>query len=207
MTDAQRFRRRTAGLCLLAAPAFVLASELASPNLSEHGRASLAVVATETGRLRLWVWLGMVAAVLLIPAVAGLVGLLRDRGVTLGHAGAALATIGAVGYAAHQALFLDLPTLVAGDRGQMAALYERQASYGEAGVLIFLVFLIPLFLGLILLTAALRRARVVPVWPAVAIAAGLLPALVPLPFDAGWVSFLGLLVGLGWCGVALLRRV
>ena len=77
-----------------------------------------------------------------------------------------LSVIGIVGYAAHQALFLPLPTLLEGDRAEMAALYERQGQTAESGILIFLVFLIPLFLGLTLLGISAYRAGTAPLWPA-----------------------------------------
>ena len=115
--------------------------------------------------------------------------------------GASLATVGVVGYAAHQALFMPLPTLLRGDRIEMAALYERQGETGESGILIFLVFLVPLFLGLLLLGVAAYRAGRAPLWPALTLGAAFLPGFLPMPFDAGLLSFGLLLVGLWAYGV------
>lgn len=197
--------RLLAGISLIAAPILVLVSELVSPAISEDGEESLALIAADRVQFRLWVWLGLLAAILLIPAILGLTHLLRERSLLLGRIGSGLAIVGAVGYAAHQALFMPLAALVEGDRQEMAALYERQSESGEFGILIFFVFLLPLFLGLLLLGIALYRANVAPAWPALAIALAFLPGFLPLPFDSGYASFALLLIGLAWYAWIVLR--
>jgi hypothetical protein len=146
------------------------------------------------------VWLGFAAALLFIPAALTLVHLLRGRSPVLGHLGAVLTIIGSIGYTAHQAIFLTMPTLLVGDRAEMAALYERQGAYGEVGIVTFLLFLLPLFLGFLLSGIALRRARIGSAWPALALGLALVPSFLPLPFDAAFASFACLLVGLGYYG-------
>jgi hypothetical protein len=145
----------------------------------------------------------MTAAAVLVPAVLALIHLAPGRRLTM--VGSVLAVVGVIGYAAHQALFLQLPTLLEGDRMRMAALYERQGESAEYGILIFLVFLIPLFLGLTLLGVSAYRSGAMPLWPAVALGLAFVPGFLPLPFDAGLVSFALLLVGLGAYGVLTLR--
>ena len=195
--------RRLLGSTLLLAPVLVVASEVVAPTLSEDGATSLALLATHLTAFRLWVWGGLAAAAMLVPAVIALCRLARGRRLTV--VGACLSVIGIVGYAAHQALFLPLPTLLEGDRTEMARLYERQGQTAESGILIFLVFLIPLFLGLTLLGISAYRAGTAPLWPAVTLALAFVPGFLPLPFDAGLVSFALLLVGLGAYGVLVLR--
>jgi Domain of unknown function (DUF4386) len=197
---ASRLRRRAGGAALIGAPLLIIVSESASIDIGENGRTSLAEVAADSGHLRLWVWLGFAAALLLVPAVLTLVHLLRGRSSVLGHLGAALTVVGAIGYTAHQSIFLTLPTLLSGDRSEMAALYERQFAYAEVGIVTFFVFLLPLFLGFLLLGIALRRARSGPAWPAFALALALVPSFLPLPFDAAFASFALLLAGLGFYG-------
>lgn len=195
--------RRLLGSTLILAPVLVIASEVVAPTLSGDGAASLAVLETHLTSFRLWVWGGLAAAAVLVPAVFTLVRLARGRALTV--VGACLSVVGIVGYAAHQALFLPMPTLLAGDRSEMAALYERQGETAESGILIFLVFLVPLFLGLTLLGISAYRAGNAPLWPAVTLALAFVPGFLPLPFDAGLVSFGLLLVGLGAYGVLVLR--
>lgn len=70
--------------------------------------------------------------------------------------------MGALGHAALVTFYGFLLEMPAGDRTQMAALLDRVNS----GVVLLLVFplLLCLGVGLILLTAALWRARVAPLW-------------------------------------------
>lgn len=195
--------RRILGSALVLAPTLVVASELLAPALTEHGTESLILVGEHLVAFRLWIWGGLLAAAVLVPALAGLVHL--ARGSRLSVWGAALAVVGVIGYAAHQALFMQLPTLLHGDPAEMAALYERQGQTAESGVLIFLVFLVPLFLGLTLLGVAAYRARTAPLWPAVALGLAFVPGFLPLPFDAGMISFGLLLAAMTTYGVLVLR--
>ena len=197
--------RRLLGTTLIVAPLLVIASESVAPTLSESGSTTLADLGTHLTAFRFWVWGGMAAAAVLVAAIAALVHLAPGRRLT--HVGASLAVVGVVGYAAHQGAFLPLPSLVHGDRSQMAALYERQGQSADLGILIFLVFLVPLFLGLTLLGVSAYRAGSVPLWPAVCLALAFVPGFLPLPesVDAGLISFLLLLLGLGAYGVTVLR--
>lgn len=191
--------RRLTGGCLIAAPTLMLISEAISPALSGDGRASLVTVAVQPGRLTAWIWLGIAAAILFLPAVFGLALVLRRRGGALGSVGVGFAVVGSVGYAVHQALFLQLPSLLDGDPREMAALYERQGNSPAITVVTFLLFLAPLLLGLLLLGVGLHRSGVAPLWPAIAIALAILPSAVPLPVDVGFAPFVLLLAGMaGW---------
>jgi hypothetical protein len=197
--------RRLLGACLFIAPLLIVVSEVLSPPLSEDGTVTLNLLRTQVVRLQLWVWIGLLAAVLLLPAVLGLLSLAPRRGRGLAQAGAFLSSVGVVGYAAHQALFLTLPTLLTGDPTEMAALYERQSQYAGTGLLIFFVFLIPLFLGFLLLGVAAALAKTAPWWPAAALALAFIPGFLPLSFDAGYLSFGLLLLGLWTYGARLLK--
>jgi hypothetical protein len=191
--------RRLTVISLIAAPMLLFASETVSPSLSDDGAESLAVIAAQPGRLAAWIWLGIASAIFFLPAVFGLAGLLSRRGRMVGVAGASLGVIGAVGYAVHQGMFVPLPTLLEGDRVEMAALYARQGETTAAMVVTFLLFLGPLLVGLLLLGVGLFRSGVAPLWPAVAIALAILPSAVPLPFDTGFASFGLLVAGMaGW---------
>lgn len=191
--------RRLTAISLITAPTLLLVSEAASPDLSDDGARSLAALAAQSASLTAWIWLGIASAILFLPAVFGLAGLLRRPGGAVGSIGAGLAVIGAVGYAVHQGMFVPLPALLAGDPAEMAALYERQGEIPAALAVTFLLFLAPLMIGLLLLGIGLFRSRVAPLWPAVAIALAILPSAVPLPFDTGYASFVLLVAGMaGW---------
>ena len=196
--------RRLTAACLIAAPTLLLVSEVLSPDLSDDGAASLAVIAASPGRLAAWIWLGIASAVLLIPAVTGAARLLRPRGGVVGGVGAALAVVGAVGYAVHQGLFLQLPAMLDGDPGEMARLYERQGESAAFGVVTFLLFLGPLLVGLLLLGVGLHRSGAAPLWPAIAVGLAIVPSVVPLPFDSGYASFVLLIAGMAGYALAVL---
>src|SRR3954469_22438430 len=142
--------RRLAALSLITAPALLLISEAVSPDLGDDGTASLAAVAAAPGQLSAWIWLGIASAIAFVPAAVGAASLLGRRGGRIGTVGAALTVVGAFGDAVHQALFLQLPTLLRGDRPEMAALYERQGETTTVVVVTFLLFLTPLLVGLLL---------------------------------------------------------
>jgi Domain of unknown function (DUF4386) len=197
--------RRLSAACLIAAPVLLLVSELLSPPLSDDGAESLAIVAEQPGRLAAWIWLGIASAVLFVPAVVGAAALLKRRGRGIGWAGAALAVVGAFGYAVHQGLFLQLPALVGGDPAQMAAVYERQGESAAVAVVTFLLFLAPLLVGLLLLGVGLYRSGVAPLWPAIAIGLAILPSAVPLPFDTAFLPFVLLIAGMTGWAAALMR--
>lgn len=197
--------RRLSAFSLIAAPVLLLVSESVSPDLGDDGRRSLAAVAAQPGRLAAWIWLGVAAAILLLPAAAGLAHLLGRPGRLVGSVGAALVVVGAVGYAVHQALFLQLPAMLGGDRAEMAALYERQAASATVAIVTFLVFLVPLLVGLLVLGVGLYRSRVAPLWPVAAIALAILPSAVPLPIDVGYASFVLLVAGMAGYARVVLR--
>src|SRR4051794_16505072 len=197
--------RRLTALSLITAPALLLVSEVVSPDLSDEGAASLSAVAAAPGRLTAWIWLGIASAILFVPAAVGAAALLGRRGRWIGALGAVLTVVGAFGYAMHQALFLQLPSLLAGNRAQMAALYERQGSSTTVLVVTFLLFLVPLLVGLLLLGIGLWRSRVAPLWPAVAVFLAILPSAVPLPVDVGYASFALLVAGMAGLAWGVLR--
>src|SRR3954468_21654513 len=101
--------RRLHALCLFLAPVLVIVSELLAPQLSENGTTTLATIESHLTGLRLWIWLGIAAAGLVVAAAMAMLRLAPQRGRALGVVGASLVTVGALGYAAHQAMFLQLP--------------------------------------------------------------------------------------------------
>ena len=59
-----------------------------------------AIAADRADDIRLAALLFILSSVLIVPAVAGMVHLVRDRGATLAHIGGALGVIGAMGHMA-----------------------------------------------------------------------------------------------------------
>lgn len=121
-----------------------------------------AALAGNERTIRLAGLLFIVSAVLTVPALGGMVHLLRRRGVVLGHIGAGLVLIGSLGhmgYATWQLTLSYVPNEP--DREAMIAYLDRSSTVSDV---ILLPMLICISLGLILLALGLRRARLVPLW-------------------------------------------
>ena len=88
--------------------------------------------------------LGLLAAVLFVPAVVGMVHLVKDRGVVLAHVGGALTVIGAVGYACHQMLFVVTREMarMEGQREAVTAVSELLDGSVLIGVIVMPMFLV-----------------------------------------------------------------
>lgn len=209
ITDADNFRRTLAGLCLIAAPLAFMVSEVTYSTFfsQESDQQFFAAVAGKSSTWTFATLLGLLAAVLFVPAVVGMVHLTRDRGVVLGHVGGALALLGAVGYACHQMLFVVLGEMarMEGQREAVISVGKQLDSSATIGIIAMLMFLLSLSLGLILLTIGLYRARIVPIWVPICIVLSILPAFVPVDSDyPGYAAFVLLAVGLGAVGVKVL---
>lgn len=123
--EADNFRRTLAGLALIAAPLAMMVSEVIYKRSfsQESDGQFFAAVAEKSGTWTFARLLGLLAAVLFVPAVVGMVHLTRERGVVLGHVGGALAIVGAMGYACHQMLFVVM--------GEMARFHPNPSIAGQ----------------------------------------------------------------------------
>jgi hypothetical protein len=207
LSDPAHFRRTVAGTCLIAAPLAGLTGTLIGPESETDAADQLAAIADNQDAFVIGTIVGIVALVLLLPAVLGLLHLLRDRAVALGHLGGSLALVGIVGLAALQGVGLVLAETVTGDaeREQMVALVERVED--NAGfVVVLLMFLVGLNLGLILLAAALWRAQVAPAWVALAVVASVIVLFLGSDKILGAIGFALLAVAFGWVGRAVLAQ-
>jgi len=176
--DAHNFRRTLTGLSLIAAPLVFLAFWVTLPDLStgpDDPTAMLAAIAANRERTMVAALLLMLSLVLFLPAFVGLIHLLRDRGVVLGHLGGGLALLGILGSMAQVAHFLVYVQMTTGgaDQTQMVALMSRIE--GDTALLPVRLTFAGYELGLLLLAIGLWRARVEPRWAA----AGILLSFVP----------------------------
>jgi hypothetical protein len=127
ISDAHHSRKVVAGLCMMAAPALGLVATIVSPSLKSDEAAQLAVVAGDPDRWYVSNLLGLVAIVLAVPAVLGLMHMLRERQVAAGHVGGAFALFGLMMLMAGTAIAMVVWQMAAGgaDQAQMAALLDR----------------------------------------------------------------------------------
>ncbi len=138
-------------------------------------------------------------AFLLVPGLSSILRLVRGRGAGLATAGAVMAGIGIVSLGAGDVMItLIMGWLVKSDPGTALAIFKRSDSSPLVGLPFAFA---PLFvLGMLLIGAALIRARAVPLWLAVMAILG----AVMLPFStAGGQSAFLILLPLGSALVGL----
>jgi Domain of unknown function (DUF4386) len=175
-------------------------SEVGSP-------AMLAPIAAHQGLWLAGAFIGMLFAVLQLPAVLAMIRLARPRTTRLTATAAVLALPGVVVYGGYVVTWNFVIGAMASSAAAPDALARlaHDLEHYPAFILIF-ANAYPLNLGLLLLAIALGRARVVPWWAAACVAASPVNELVGI--GDGWVYlFVNLLwlVGLTWVAANLLR--
>ena len=205
ITDANNFRRSVAGLSLMVAPLLGLVGALFLPQSTGDLGTELATIAAHSGRWLIGEFLTLLSFLLMMIAVLGIMRLLRERSVALGHIGAALALLGLffhgaiIGYA-----LVEVPLVASGfERAQMVTFAERM--YESPAFIMILAPFIAFFLGLLILAIGLWRAKVAPLWVSMLIVAGLLSEFVGTDALSPELLFVLLLVGFGWLGWKVLR--
>lgn len=203
--DADNFRRTLAGLCLIAAPLVLLVALLVHPG--EGGDGFVQTIADNPGRVEMSNLLIIFSSVLFVPALLGVLRLIRERGVVLAHVGIGLALIGVIGHAVWAGFQIVLVGTITGgiDQTQMSEMVEGGPP--NAGfVVVMLMFLVGFFLGLVVLAAGLWRSRAVPWWAALCLIAAAVWDFVP--FGSGIVAAatgpVFALVGSGAVGLKIL---
>ncbi|MBA2691386.1 MAG: hypothetical protein H0U65_02680 [Rubrobacter sp.] len=171
MNDANDFRRTLAGLCLIAAPLAFGGSDVIRLSIeggAAEGREQLAAIAASPGLWQVAGFLNMVGVILFVPAILGLMHLMRKRSVVLGHIGGALALIGMLGWAAHNRGYFGFMGAAGTSEighGQMVGFIEHWATSPDT-IYYVLMFLVGSLFGMLLLGIGLYRARVTYRWAA-----------------------------------------
>ena len=197
-------QRRLAGLSLIGFVAFLYAQDVIDPTDGLDNAARVAAAAEHPERVVAAAALLVASSAFMIPAIAAIVAIVRERGKTLAWLGAGLALLGALGHAAVAGFYAALSGLPGGDRREMTAVLDRIDESAAAGVVI-LPAIAGFALGVFVLVLALARARVLRAWvalvPPVSVAiqlAGLQPwAQLDLAQTIGVLPFL-------WLGARLL---
>lgn len=206
-SNVSGFRKRVAGISLLGSAAALVAQDIVAPHAKEDAASMYDAFATHPDTTVASSVILLVSAILLIPAVFGIVHLVRGRGVPLAHVGAALGVLGALGHTAITTatlIFLETPRV--GDRTAMIALLEHVNNSAAINLVIF-PLIVSFGFGMLLLSLALWRARVVRAWvPALVIGAVALHFGAPEDMVAASVaaSVLGG-IAFGYVGLRVLR--
>jgi hypothetical protein len=203
LSDAHHFRKMVAGVCMVVAPLVLLAATVIHPEAKTDEAAQVAVIAGNPDQWYVAHLLALISIVLVTPAVLGLMHMLREREVSLGHVGGGLAMLGVLAYAGIVAIELVAWQMgEAGNRGEMVALLERVNE--SAGIAIpFFAGTIAFAVGVIGLAAGLYRARAVQWWMSACLAVGVVLLTIAFTAALNWMAIIGaafIVVGLGSIG-------
>src|ERR687895_2420771 len=210
LSDAHHSRKMLAGACMVVAPIVLLVAMVIHPASDMDEAAQVATVADNLDAWYVAHLLALVAIVLTVPAVLGLMHMLRERGVSLGHVGGGLAMLGLLAYVGVVAIegFVGWQMGETGDRGAMVALLTSM--YDSAGILIpFFVMSLAFAVGMVCLAVGLYRARAVQSWMAICLAAGAVLLAISGPTAAAWLAIVAaavLVVGFGSIGRMVFRE-
>jgi hypothetical protein len=210
ISDAHHFRKMMAGACMTMAPLLLLVGLVVHPEQKTDEAAQLSVVADNLDAWYMAHLLVFAAIVLTVPAVLGLMHMLREREVAFGHVGGGLAMLGLIALTGLVAIegFVGWQMGAGGDRAQMVALLERLDD--TAGVFIpFFLMPFAFTVGMIFLAIGLYKARAVQSWMCAFIAISVICLAVGGPAAIDWLMIVGaafLFVGLGSIGRLVLSE-
>jgi hypothetical protein len=162
ISDAHHFRKVVCGACMIVAPLVLLVSSIVGPTTSSTKEASiLRAIAGQQDRFYISTVLVIVGVMLLVPAVLGLMHMLRERRAAYGHIGGSLTLVGAMTFMLFGGVSLVEWQMVRGgaDRAQMVALLHRFDH--TAGTQVFLFLSLAFLVGMIILAVGLSLAHAV----------------------------------------------
>jgi hypothetical protein len=170
LSDAHHFRRMVAGTCMVLSPLLVLVAGIVQPDPDLNEAKQLGIVADHLDAWYTSHLIALVAIALAVPAVLGLMHMLREREVAFGHVGGGLAVLGLLGYTGIVAIeMVQWQMAAAGDTAQMTALLERINE--TAGIYVpFAIGAVAFGVGMVCLAIGLYRARAVQSWMSLAVA-------------------------------------
>jgi hypothetical protein len=195
---------------MVLAPLFLLAAQIVSPKLDSDEAGQLSIVADHVDRWYLAAVLGLVSIVLAVPAVLGLMHMLRERRAAYGHVGGGLALLGLLAAMGGTAISMVVWQMVAGgaDRAEMVALLDRVNNTAGTVVPFYIgTFLFGLGMAVIALGLYLARAVYAPY--CLALAAGAIVLVIGFPVASVAMTIVGaalLVVGFGSIGRIVLTE-
>ena len=209
LSDAHHSRKMVAGACMVVAPFVLLVAMVIHPASNMDEATQVATIADNLDAWYVAHLLAFVSIVLVVPAVLGLMHMLRERQVALGHVGGGLAILGLLALTGLVAMELVLWQMAgAGNTAETVALLERLNE--TAGIVIpFVLLSFGFSLGMAVLAVGLYRARAVQSWMAVFVAVGAILFGFAVATAMNWLAIVAaafLVVGLGAIGRMVLRE-
>lgn len=194
LSDSHHFRKTIAGVCMIAAPLLLLVGVIVHPESKSDVGDQLAVIANNMDAWYAAHLIIAVALVLAVPAVLGLMHMLREREVAFGHIGGGLAMLGLLATTGIVAMegFVGWQAGAAtgSDAAAMTALFER-VTETTGVVLPFFVMSYGFTVGMLFLAAGLYRARAVQSWTATMLGLGSIILAVGIGMTEDVVTIIG----------------
>ena len=209
LSDAHHSRKMVAGACMVVAPVVLLVAMVVHPASDMDEAAQVATIADNLDAWYLAHLLALVAIALTVPAVLGLMHMLRERQVSLGHVGGGLAMLGLLAYTGIVGMELAMCEMAAGvSTAEAVALLERLNE--TTGIVVpFLFVSFGFAIGLACLAVGLYRARAVQSWMAISAGAGAILFGLGVASAMNWMTVVAaafMVVGLGAIGRMVLRE-
>jgi hypothetical protein len=209
LSDAHHFRKIVAGACMVVAPLALLAAMVIHPASDMDEATQVATIADNLDAWYVAHLLALISIAVMVPAVLGLMHMLREREVAFGHLGGGLAMLGLLAFAGIVGMELVMWQMVAGGSTREAvALLERLND--TAGIVIpFVAVSFGFAFGLACLAIGLYRARAVQSWTAISVAVGAVVFGFAIGAALNWLAIVAaafLVVGLGTIGRMVLRE-
>lgn len=207
-SDPPGLRKTVAGVCMIASPALLLATEIIHPKEDSDEAKWLAEVSANAGRQYWAHLLALFSLALAIPAILGAMHMLKARRPALGHAGAGLALFGVVSLAVvvgTEFVVWQAAKAPGTNTAAMTVLLGRMNESG--GILLLYLLALALPIGLLVLGIGLYLARAAVAWEAtlvaIPVALGIVSEIAYGPRIIPIVTSILFLIGLGSIG----RRV
>ena len=194
LSDSHHFRKTVAGVCMIGAPLLLVIGMIVHPESKSDVADQLAVVSSNMDAWYAAHLIIAVSLVLFVPAVLGLMHMLREREVAYGHLGGGLALVGLLATAGIVAMegFVGWQAGAASgsDAAAMTALFERVTE--TTGIVIpFFVMSYAFTVGMLFLAAGLYRAHAVQSWTAAMLGIGSIVLGVGFAMTDDVVSIIG----------------
>ena len=126
LSDAHHFRKMVAGACMVVAPLVLLVAMVIHPASDMNEATQVATIADNLDAWYVAHLLALIAIAVMVPALLGLMHMLREREVAFGHVGGGLAMLGLLAFAGIVGMELVMWQMVAGGSTREAvALLER----------------------------------------------------------------------------------
>lgn len=201
LSDSHHFRKTVAGMCMIGAPLLLVVGAIVHPESKTDVADQLAVISANMDEWYVAHLILAISLVLAVPAVLGLMHMLREKEVAYGHLGGGLALVGLLATTGIVAMegFVGWQAGAAtgGDQAAMTALFERVTD--TTGIVIpFFVMSFGFTVGMLFLAAGLYRARAVQSWTAAMLGVGSIVFAVGSSMAEDTVAIIGaavLLVG------------